>query len=209
MKTEDINNLWYSFKKVPGAKFQLNDTAKINAGEYKGEYGSVISLLNLYTIPKYLIELHSGKGDIEILESEIEDIPKDDLYINNDLEIIKPFMDKKYIERFDNLIESKKGREKIIKEFAHKFVEKFKKIYMNNVKGNANDIFNVLKSKDADESCYVISEKYEIDGKTLLLKDVLAEVVGYDMGTFILCKSNKLAYYEGEDSNEQWILEIK
>ncbi len=72
---------------------------------------------------------------------------------------------------------------------------------------HADKILKLLKSKGSPDTCYVISEDSDIDGKEFPLSEVLKTVVGHGMGTFLSCLPGKLAYFEDED--QRWILERK
>ncbi|MBI2416323.1 MAG: hypothetical protein HYV28_00125 [Ignavibacteriales bacterium] len=126
----------------------------------------------------------------------------------SDTALMRPFLDKSHLERFDNLIAVKNGRDKIVRELAHKFMDKINKQYITLFEGNPEELLGILIEKGALDSCYVISERKSIDGKILPLKTVLHEIFSYDMGAFILCLPSKLAYFEGEAIGEHWILEI-
>jgi hypothetical protein len=65
----------------------------------------------------------------------------------------------------------------------------------------APGILALLKAKGAPESCFVLSESSEIDGKELKLGEALNFVFGRGIGTFISCIPGRLAYFEDEESN--------
>ncbi len=67
------------------------------------------------------------------------------------------------------------------------------------------DIHRLLKAKGAPDTCYVMGGE-DLDGRTLGLRDALHEVVGRNIGTFLSCIPGKLAYYEGENEGERYIL---
>ena len=125
----------------------------------------------------------------------------------NDLKLILPFLDKVHCERIIYLSEAKNGRNKVLSEFYHKFRNKFNQRYMTHVDVDTETIYNLLISRGAPDSCYVISNDEQVDGKTLLLKDALGEIRS-ETGSFILCVPNKLAYFESEEIHDRWILEI-
>jgi hypothetical protein len=72
LNQRDIDNLWFSFKPIPGVAFGLNDAVRIKSGEHAGESASVISLVSLEPMPTYIVELGSGGGDIEVAEVNLE-----------------------------------------------------------------------------------------------------------------------------------------
>ena len=69
---QKLDDLWFTFQAIPGVAFGLNDSVRIKAGEHEGEFASVISLVELVPSPTYLIELASGGGDIQLIESDLE-----------------------------------------------------------------------------------------------------------------------------------------
>ena len=70
MNRKEIDELWFSFERVPGASFKLNDDVLITSGTHRGEWGAAISLLALEPEPVYLVELSSG-FDTEVAESAL------------------------------------------------------------------------------------------------------------------------------------------
>ena len=68
-------------------------------------------------------------------------------------------------------------------------------------------ILELLKSKGAPDSCYVLSENKEIDGKEMSLPEALEFVFGRGIGAFLSCIPGKLAYFEDEEDN--FVLERK
>jgi len=50
-----------------------------------------------------------------------------------------------------------------------------------------------------------MSENSDLDGKQMSLEEVLKEIVGRGIGTFVSCIKGKLGYFEDED--QRWILE--
>ena len=65
-----------------------------------------------------------------------------------------------------------------------------------------------LRRRGAPDLCYVISNDDELDGRSMPLEAALAGVYCGDMGAIISCIPGKLAYYEGEDPGERYILEL-
>jgi hypothetical protein len=69
------------------------------------------------------------------------------------------------------------------------------------------EIASLLRSHGAPPTCYVLSEESGIDGRELPLEEALDRVVGLGMGTFLSCVPGRLAYFEGEEARERYILE--
>ncbi|HSH58489.1 MAG TPA: hypothetical protein VK988_02390 [Acidimicrobiales bacterium] len=68
-------------------------------------------------------------------------------------------------------------------------------------------ILDELRRRGAPATCHVISENTSLDARDLPLEDILDEVVGSMHGTIVICVAGELAYYEGEDQGERYILE--
>ena len=121
--------------------------------------------------------------------------------------LIRNFIKKERQERLLHLINSKKGRNKLRQRLSH-FLE-FNERYIHKIPANqqtSDAILKLLINKGATDSCYLISEDPELDGKTLPLNTALDKVVGFGMCTIICCNPNKLAYYEGEEPKERYLL---
>ncbi len=71
-------------------------------------------------------------------------------------------------------------------------------LWQRHVQG-VETIFSLLISKGAKQTCWVISEDIDMDGRELDLKPTLEKVIGSGMGTILSCIPGKLAYFEGED----------
>lgn len=61
-------------------------------------------------------------------------------------------------------------------------------------------------SLGAPSLCNVISVDSELDGCEMDLSDALTKIVGRGQGTFVCCVPGELAYFEGEEHNERYIL---
>jgi hypothetical protein len=66
-------------------------------------------------------------------------------------------------------------------------------------------ICGLLRARGAPAKCYVFGA-HPLDAQTLGLEAALAEVVGSNSGTFVSCIPAKLAYFEGEETNERYVL---
>ncbi|MCG8685945.1 MAG: hypothetical protein MI892_13785 [Desulfobacterales bacterium] len=71
--TREIDDLWYTFQKISGVEFMLNDSVSIIKGKKTGSVGAVISLNSLLPEPNYLVELSTGE-DVDVFESQLEAI---------------------------------------------------------------------------------------------------------------------------------------
>ena len=122
--------------------------------------------------------------------------------------VIDCFVDKSQRDRLKQLTKTKKGRIKLRHYLAHSI--KFNKRYILQIPKNMetpDDVFQLLVKKGSPNNCcYLISENTNFDGKTIKLKDALQDIIGSNIATIISCVPGKLAYYEGEELNERFIL---
>jgi len=72
---------------------------------------------------------------------------------------------------------------------------------------NALNIRALLSNSGAGETCYAISENVRWDQKILPLDEALKGVVGSNMPTILSCHLGLLAYFEGEERGERYILQ--
>lgn len=70
-----------------------------------------------------------------------------------------------------------------------------------------DQIAAILIGKGAPPDCWLTSEDSRLDSRELPLLETLKGVVGSQMGTILTCIPGKLAYYEGEEMGDRWILE--
>ena len=110
--------------------------------------------------------------------------------------------------RFRALLSDPRRRAKILSTLAHQ--PPLDQRFMHPIdrsNHNPEAIEKLLRTKGARGTCDVLSEWALFDGLKLPLRSALEHVVGAGMGTVISCISGRLAYYEGEDPGERYILE--
>lgn len=110
--------------------------------------------------------------------------------------------------RYLSLLESKRGRKKLLEGFYH--CHDLDTRYAKPLPASqASDqaIEKLLKSKGAPEVCYVMSADSSLDGREMFLSEALFETVCGDGGTLISCIAGKLAYFELEPFDGRYILE--
>lgn len=114
-------------------------------------------------------------------------------------------------ERFSAFLSTPKNRRKFTGELAH--FGHFDKRFATKVQWNVQPrlklleryaqgidiIYRLLRSKGAGETCWVISEDRDIDGRELDLRVALEKIMGSGTGTILSCIPGKLALFEGED----------
>ena len=72
---------------------------------------------------------------------------------------------------------------------------------------DARAIERELRRRGAGESCYVVSEKLDLDGQRMRLGEVLdIEQLKGGMGTLVSCVPGSLALFEGEGPSDRCIL---
>jgi len=126
---------------------------------------------------------------------------------------IKAFVVRGRQERFSTFLSTPRNRKKLTKELPHFrwFDERFTtvvpwkvdpslKLWDRHLQGITN-VYRLLKSKGAGQTCWAISEDSNLDGQELQLESALESVVGSGMGTILSCIPGKLAYFEGEDES--------
>ena len=107
--------------------------------------------------------------------------------------------------RYNSLLETGKGRDKVRRSLAHSpdWDPRFIRQIENQ---NPRAIQEVLRKMGAPRDCYVLSENDRYDAKRMDLLDALMGAVGYGMGTVISCVPGRLAFYEGEGPGVRYIL---
>jgi hypothetical protein len=120
--------------------------------------------------------------------------------------LIENFVCKERQERYLSLILTKKGRSKLRRYIAHfkdldgKFIQE-----ANRLK-TSHELENLLKSMGAADICYVISENSKYDGKSMNLSEVTNLLFNSGIAYFLSCVPGKLVYYEGEETNQKFLL---
>ena len=63
-----------------------------------------------------------------------------------------------------------------------------------------------LRDAGAPEKCWAMSSNPDIDGRAMQLDEALDETVGSTFGTLLICIPGHLAYFEGEEPGERYLL---
>ncbi len=128
--------------------------------------------------------------------------------MNHEEELVKAFIIPVKRSRYLSLLESPKGRLKLVKGLDHlgDLDMRYAKLIPADQQ-SVNDIEKILKQKGAPAICHVMSSNSDIDNQEMPLRMALEETVGEGMGTLISCILGKLAYFEGEESSERYILD--
>ena len=132
---------------------------------------------------------------------------------NHESALINAFVVRERKERLLYLVANPNRRKKFIDELGHfrwfdpRFATKAKWTTEHTVglwdrhnEGIAN-ILRLLKSKGAGETCWVISQFHDADGREMQLGAALEKIIGSGMGSILSCVPGRLAYFEGEDES--------
>ena len=74
---------------------------------------------------------------------------------------------------------------------------------------HSNRIAALLFRRGAPTQCHVVGGSHELDGRDLSLVEALNRVIGSGHGTLISCVPGHLAFYEGEEAKDRFILARK
>ncbi|MGB9203172.1 MAG: hypothetical protein WCB94_04255 [Terriglobales bacterium] len=102
-----------------------------------------------------------------------------------------------------------KKRRKFVDEFAHHGTYILAPECVRRIEPSQqhpDSIYAILRGLGAPDTCYLISEDSNFDGKEIELLAALKQIVGYGMGTVISCLPGRLGYFEGE-LRERYILQ--
>lgn len=127
-------------------------------------------------------------------------------FMEHEISLIQAFTLKERQERYLNLISTKKGRIKFRTYLSHFKDLNLKYCKVNIINQDANEVYNILKSKGAPELCYIISEHDQYDQKIVPLSRAIMLLFSSGISYFISCIPGQLAYYEGEEVNQKFIL---
>jgi len=124
------------------------------------------------------------------------------------LEFIQHFIVPAKRDRYFSLMQSKKGRRKLLDGLNHpKDLDMRRARSLPPKTQTVNQVEMLLKSRGASDRCHVISSDPDLDGSEMLLHEALEQTLGQGSGTIISCIPGKLVYFEGEEQNERYILE--
>jgi hypothetical protein len=106
------------------------------------------------------------------------------------------------------LLESERGRKKLLNGFnhCHDLDSRFARLIPPNEQ-SVQSIEKLFRQKGAPDTCHVMSDNADIDGREMPLLEALLETVGNDAGTLISCIAGKLAYFEMEGFDGRYILQ--
>jgi hypothetical protein len=69
------------------------------------------------------------------------------------------------------------------------------------------DVVAILRALGAPETCYVISDSPDLDGRELPISQAVMEVEQHGWGTLVCCLPGRLAYFYGENGEQRLLLQ--
>ena len=122
--------------------------------------------------------------------------------------IINVFFAAERRDRYLGLAHSPRGRGKLRQALAHfQALDPRYARRLSSAEQSVETIEQLLRGHGAPATCYVIAESRLLDGRVLPLGEALTAVVGRGSGAVVSCIPGRLAYYEGEDPDERYLLE--
>ena len=70
----------------------------------------------------------------------------------------------------------------------------------------ADPVHDLLVGAEAPETCYIICESTEFDGREMALRAAVDQFVSQHFGVFISCIPGKLGYFEYDAVKERYLL---
>jgi hypothetical protein len=126
--------------------------------------------------------------------------------MNHEETLINAFVRSAKRARFIELLGNPKRRRRCLDDLYHfKDLDPRYLISIPPGEQHAKNIAALLAARGAPSFCHVISTDAELDGRDLVLVDVLEQIVGFGEGTLISYIPGRLGYFEGED--HRFILE--
>ncbi len=124
-----------------------------------------------------------------------------------ELAFAKSFVQAARKDRVVASLANPKHRAKLRSSLAHcKWLDQRFRVEFEPSEHSADRLASLLRKHGAPELCRLISERSELDGAGMSLPDALERIVGYGMGTIVICIPDRLAYYEGEEQGERYLL---
>ena len=122
---------------------------------------------------------------------------------------VESFVKRDRRERILLCLANRKKRRKFVHELAHHGTYILAPECLRSIKPSQqhpDSIYAILRGLGAPDTCHLISEDGNFDGREMELLAALKQVVGGGMGTVISCLPGRLGYFEGE-LRERYILQ--
>lgn len=125
----------------------------------------------------------------------------------DEFDFIRTFIKRPRRERYSGLLQSKNGRTKLRKKWAHceDFDERSKVLIPPRLHTPEN-IAEELRKRGAGKFCSILSEDEDLDAQSMELEKALQHIVGMQVGTVLICIPDFLGYYESEE-RDRYILQ--
>jgi hypothetical protein len=122
--------------------------------------------------------------------------------------LVRAFIIPNRRERYLRLLATARGRAKLRRSLAHcrDLDPRFARELSADMQTPAQ-IAALLQERGAPDECVILAEDSALDGRRMRLMETLEAIVGRGMGAFASCVPGRLAFYEGEDLGERYILE--
>lgn len=128
--------------------------------------------------------------------------------MTHDEAVIRAFIRPDRQARLLVLCGSAKGRPKLRAHLAHMDdLDPRFKVEIPSSQQNPAGIERLLRAAGAGDSCTLIAESSELDGKTMPLEAALREIVGSGSAAIVSCIPGFLAHYEGEEAGDRFLLQ--
>ena len=127
----------------------------------------------------------------------------------HEIAYIESFITSNRRDRYLTFIKSKKGRSKFLSTLYHHHINDIKPEHYRQISGRlqvSEEILKLIRTYTNEQECHIISARSSKDGQTLNLEDALNATVGQNDGTILSILPGKLAYYEGEEPGERYII---
>jgi hypothetical protein len=124
-----------------------------------------------------------------------------DLQRSHEEGFVRAFIEKSKQDRCISFLASTKHRRKFTIGLAHfkGLDERFAQPIPPRTAHTVKDICQLLRSKGAGPTVWIISELASLDGHELGLEEALSQVRGREIGSVLSCIPGKLAYFEDEE----------
>ena len=128
-------------------------------------------------------------------------LPMTDLQRSHEEGFVLAFIEKSKQDRSIAFLTSAKHRRKFTVELAHfkGLDERFSQPIPPKTAHTVKEICQLLRSKGAGQTVWIISELSSLDGHELGLEEALSQVRGREIGSVLSCIPGKLAYFEDEE----------
>ena len=126
---------------------------------------------------------------------------------SKDLErCIDAFILRERKSRWRILLDSPKGRKRLVATFAHSYDFDPRWAIHLGTTATAESVVAQLRAEGAGAAVHVLCEHCGYDGQTMPLQDAVREFFGQGFGTYLVCDPSHLAYFESEDVGGHYLL---